>query len=669
MAGTTTRGRHRRAEDFAVRRWIAAGAASAGVGAALLGLSAVAPAVALADDAGSSSGSSSSESSSSGSSSSGSSSSGSSSSASSSNQSSSGESSGSTATNSGTDAATPAGESASSGGSTAGGSASTNPDAPRTTVSAQTNTGTATEKAADEKAADDEASEKATEKPKDSAATTIANEQSASAQPVGRTVTAASSSPAPSPDSSPADTSPAAIPAAFVAPAATPVAPAAAPSATSTSPWVTQTVSAVNGPQQFVTDSVTGLTQFVHALVSALPLPPELKWHVEGAFWAVRRSFLNLAPSVAAVQLTGQSGDPVSGRVDATDPEGDAIVYRLVTGPKFGTVALADDGSYVYTPGAGFAGVDSFAIAAQDTGLHLNLFDPFRRATDAAVLMNQGAITFAFHYAVGDEAWTPEARERLLVVAHDLANHFVVTTPVTLDYDVTSSASPTSLASAGSDLISDAAGFFRTIVQNKLLSGIDSNAGAADGQINWNWANYTWALGDTVPAGAYDFTSTVMHELLHSFGFLSYIGQAGENTGRTWTIYDGFVVDQNGTRVIRGDYSFDTAFDANVTGGNGGLFLGGLGAVAGYGGALVPIYTPNPWESGSSMHHIDDATFTGDQQKLMNAQTDTGLGVRVLSPVELGILRDLGYTVVNQPVSIAAAAFGFLFVRRMRRRP
>lgn len=655
MAGTTTRGRHRRAEDFAVRRWIAAGAASAGVGAALLGLSAVAPAVAFADDAGASSGSSSSESSSSGSSSSGSSSS-----ESSSNPSSSGESSGSTATNSGTDAATPAGESTSTGGSTVGGSAPTNPDAPRTTVSAQTNTGRAAdekateeeatqEKATDEKATDGKAAEqKAAEKPKDSAA-----------------VTAASSAPAPSS----ADTSPAAIPAAFVAPAASPVAPAAVPSATSTSPWVTQTVSAVNGPQQFVTDSVTGLTQFVHALVAALPLPPELKWHVEGAFWAVRRSFLNLAPSVAAVQLTGQSGDPVSGRVDATDPEGDAIVYRLVTGPKFGTVALADDGSYVYTPGAGFAGVDSFAIAAQDTGLHLNLFDPFRRATNAAVLMNQGAITFAFHYAVGDEAWTPEARERLLVVAHDLANHFVVTTPVTLDYDVTSSASPTSLASAGSDLISDAAGFFRTIVQNKLLSGIDSNAGAADGEINWNWANYTWALGDTVPAGAYDFTSTVMHELLHSFGFLSYIGQAGENTGRTWTIYDGFVVDQNGTRVIRGDYSFDTAFDANVTGGNGGLYLGGLGAVAGYGGALVPIYTPNPWESGSSMHHIDDATFTGDQQKLMNAQTDTGLGVRVLSPVELGILRDLGYTVVNQPVSIAAAAFGFLFVRRMRRRP
>jgi hypothetical protein len=63
----------------------------------------------------------------------------------------------------------------------------------------------------------------------------------------------------------------------------------------------------------------------------------------------------------------------------------------------------------------------------------------------------------------------------------------------------------------------------------------------------------------------------------------------------------------------------------------------------------VPLYTPDPWEQGSSGGHLDDTTFTGNQEKLMNANAGKGLGVRVISGTELGILADLGYTVV--PVS------------------
>ncbi|MCV7424853.1 hypothetical protein H7K45_30365 [Mycobacterium yunnanensis] len=63
-------------------------------------------------------------------------------------------------------------------------------------------------------------------------------------------------------------------------------------------------------------------------------------------------------------------------------------------------------------------------------------------------------------------------------------------------------------------------------------------------------------------------------------------------------------------------------------------------------GGLVPLYTPGPWQQGSSMSHLDDDTFIGADQQMMNARTDSGLGVRVLSPIELGILKDIGYTVV-----------------------
>ncbi len=97
--------------------------------------------------------------------------------------------------------------------------------------------------------------------------------------------------------------------------------------------------------------------------------------------------------------------------------------------------------------------------------------------------------------------------------------------------------------------------------------------------------------------------------------------------------------------VITKDFTWDTAFDANLTGGDGGLYFAGPNAVAAYGGP-VPVYTPAEF-SNSAVAHLDDDTFTGANQQLMNAFSGTGPRLRTLSPIELGILKDIGYTVVD----------------------
>ena len=51
------------------------------------------------------------------------------------------------------------------------------------------------------------------------------------------------------------------------------------------------------------------------------------------------------------------------------DPEGSALSAVLVTGPANGTLSLAADGSFTYTPGAGFEGTDSFDYQASDGAL------------------------------------------------------------------------------------------------------------------------------------------------------------------------------------------------------------------------------------------------------------------------------------------------------------
>jgi hypothetical protein len=400
-----------------------------------------------------------------------------------------------------------------------------------------------------------------------------------------------------------------------------------------------------------------------------------------GAGLLIRRSFFNEAPTVKPVQIAGQTSGPISGNIGATDPEGDRMVYKLTQDAHYGTVTLNQDGTYTYTPNADTEGdiVDSFVVSATDVGPHINLLNWFRTASSSgagAIYQDPEGdahrITFQFNYGSGSQFWSSAARAELAATAIYLSSYFVPEHDVTITYAVTGQYSLMggTLASAGSDLLSENDGFYDTVVQHKILTGNDSNGSAADGTISWNFG-YGWGYGATVPGGSYDFQSTAMHELLHTFGFISVVDSAGNNTVPNWTTFDSFIVNKNGTSVFNGN-AFNTAYNSNLTGGDTGLYFGGANAVAANNGNPVPLYTPNPWESGSSMSHLDDDYYNGSTaaraEKLMNAASDTGLGVRTLSAIEIGIMKDLGYTMVSQSTGAAVLFLGLMLVRRRKQR-
>ena len=417
-----------------------------------------------------------------------------------------------------------------------------------------------------------------------------------------------------------------------------------------------------------VADTIDAWTNSTQAWIDSLSVSEERKAELTESFWNLRRTFFNQAPTVAPVQISGLITGPIGGTIGAVDADGDEIVYRLVRGPRQGTVEINADGSYVYTPDADFDGVDTFRVIAIDRGFHVNLLSLLRPiGTRATSLINQGAITFAFNYLDDGVGWTEERRQALEDVAVQLLWYFRVDQPVTLTYDV-GLEDDEFLASAGSDPISERAGFWRTVVQNKLQTGVDSNGDKADGEIFWNFAEFEWGLADTVGSGEYDFASTAVHELMHSFGFLSAVDAPGKNNDRDWVTFDRFVVTSAGARPISPLYRWRNRFDPLLTDPEDGLYFGGANAIAAYGG-LVPLYTPDPWQPGSAMSHLDDFTFTGANQKIMNAATASGLSVRVLSPVELAILTDLGYHVVmpdSPPYAAAGLAFVLLGGRRRK---
>lgn len=488
----------------------------------------------------------------------------------------------------------------------------------------------------------------------------------------------------PAPDSAPAAQQP---PSTFVAEAPKPIAAATAPAldtpvparavitpaavstVTANAPVIAASVAAAVSPAPpsalaAVTASA-GANASSAALIDKL-LAPIRTLFGEGTALLVRRTFFNQAPTTAPVQLTGQSDGPITGTIGAIDLEGDPLSYKITGNPLHGNAVVNADGSYTYTPGTGFAGTDNFVVDVTDAGRHFNILDLSRPASTAAsVAVSQGAITallrFQFIYGSGSQYWSGAARSALETAANRLSSYLVVTSPVTVTFDVTGTKSPFSstLASAGSDFVNGDAGFLQTVVQNKILSGSDANGSAADGTIDWNFGP-AWAFGSTVSSSQYDFESIAMHELLHTFGFLSNIDKAGSNTGTVWTVFDSYVVNQDGTHAINSDnFTWNTAYNSNLTGGKGGLFFGGPNAVAENQG-LIALYTPNPWESGSSLSHTR-ANY------LMRAVVSTGPSIRDVSPVELGILKDIGYTVSGSPTPVLLFV-GFIFLRVRRRK-
>jgi hypothetical protein len=313
--------------------------------------------------------------------------------------------------------------------------------------------------------------------------------------------------------------------------------------------------------------------------------------------------------------------------------------------------------------------------------------------TAAALVMpgvSEAAITFDFNFTDpagtgwNDSTYGTTRQNTLTYAANLLGSYFDAT--ATIGYTVTSINNPATntLASASSDAYGPAVpGFSPTIVEYKLQSGYSGPVGYTDGSINWNFGQpWSYSLSASgVPTNKYDFVSTAMHELLHSFGFLSAIDPdgtgllSGKSSGDPdrWYVFDKFLTTAGGANLIdTNTFAFNTSLLGTLTGGAAALRFDGTRAAVTFTNG-VPIYTPTTWEQGSSGSHTDDLTFDGSaySKLMMNAATLEGPGVRSLSTYEQAILTDIGYVVVPEPGSVVlcltGAAAAWIFRRRRTR--
>ncbi|RUO66424.1 hypothetical protein SAMN06297229_0066 [Pseudidiomarina planktonica] len=74
----------------------------------------------------------------------------------------------------------------------------------------------------------------------------------------------------------------------------------------------------------------------------------------------------NTAPEALSDSVSTSTDTVLMGQLAGSDGEGDELVFSLAAEPVNGSVTVAADGAYTYTPNAEFVGDDSFSFSVSD---------------------------------------------------------------------------------------------------------------------------------------------------------------------------------------------------------------------------------------------------------------------------------------------------------------
>jgi hypothetical protein len=253
----------------------------------------------------------------------------------------------------------------------------------------------------------------------------------------------------------------------------------------------------------------------------------------------------------------------------------------------------------------------------------------------------------------------------------------ILTSQVTINIDFSMSALGTGiLGGAGPNSfltgITSAAGepatvantYYPVALANKLtrtdLNGATSEITASfTNNFSWSTAapfNYpapglSWYFGlDGNPgANQIDFLSVCLHEIAHGLG---YSGSVRNNGGTLQyqfapnkpAIYDRFVTNNAATPVLLTSLATPSATLTTYLQSNT-LAFNGANAKSSNGNINPKIYAPTTWEQGSSIYHLDEATFpAGNVNSLMTPALGNKEAIHQVGPIVRDMLKDIGWS-------------------------
>lgn len=170
-----------------------------------------------------------------------------------------------------------------------------------------------------------------------------------------------------------------------------------------------------------------------------------------------------------------------------------------------------------------------------------------------------------------------------------------------------------------------------------------------EASFNSSFTNWYFGTDGATPDDKYDFVSTVMHELTHGLGFHGFFyssrgrGGYGENDA-LGAAFDQYVIDKSDQALV------DTRFYTNPS---VKLYQALTSGRLAFNTKLAPdslprLYAPTNWDSGSSVYHLNDASYPyGDPNSLMTHAMDKGEAIHSPGPNTLAIMYDMGWKSIS----------------------
>ncbi|MBL4715234.1 MAG: hypothetical protein COC01_06955 [Bacteroidetes bacterium] len=198
------------------------------------------------------------------------------------------------------------------------------------------------------------------------------------------------------------------------------------------------------------------------------------------------------------------------------------------------------------------------------------------------------------------------------------------------------------LASAGPYPTPASTGYSIGSVAKHVILGKDPYPTFPDAEITFDFG-YNWNNSTDYPDfDEYDMYSVALHELVHCFGFTSYLAPDGTSVvgeDGYYTLFDQFLINSDYTNLLEGDPPGLSTETGDLTS-NALRFQFSTGSIA-------PVYSPSPYTYGSSCSHLDHGRSSGVTY-VMHPSISTGTTGRILHADEINVLSSLGYGIESQ---------------------
>ncbi|MEM6320922.1 MAG: T9SS type A sorting domain-containing protein, partial [Bacteroidota bacterium] len=163
---------------------------------------------------------------------------------------------------------------------------------------------------------------------------------------------------------------------------------------------------------------------------------------------------------------------------------------------------------------------------------------------------------------------------------------------------------------------------------------------------NWNYTS------QNVAANQFDFTTVMLHELLHGMGFAN-LGDVTDNVGTLrlsgWPSAYGHFLENRARQNLVGEIE-DPSVAMGTEMRSNSLFMKTPSFAAN--NQRVRIFAPSNFSAGSSISHLDRSTFLGTSEGLMSPAISPGSVILNPGNVAINILYDMGWSftsIIHEP--------------------